>query len=311
MDLMQINPIEVPIIHEEPVAGLISTLALEPAGDELIGRSLPQVFSHVYGGQVIAQAMLAAAAVVRPDRVNNPHSLHVKFLRAGETDQPISYEPLVVHGGKSFESVQVTARQGDREMMVMFVSFQREQEGPAFSPAAPEVPGPDGLRSNLEVFRLVDNPVSKFLGKSTVFEARHIDGNVYVRTQPAGAHRIWIRPRTQVEVSQVVGRAMLAYAVDQLVSEPLLRASGLSWSSPGLLLASLDHAMWFHRDFDVNQWVLLDLSCQFAGGARGLSAGRIFTQDGELIASLSQEAMIRVVSEGGTWSFDGRGIPQD
>ncbi|MBV7363966.1 thioesterase family protein [Actinomycetaceae bacterium TAE3-ERU4] len=304
----------IPTVYDEPFSSLFNVLNLSSSRDAsdqevLTGGSLPQLFSHVYGGQVIAQAILAAATKASPSRVANPHSIHVNFMRAGDTQKSIFFNVSCLHRGRSFESFQVIASQEEKELMTLLVSFQEVQPGPTYEVTNPQVSPPNGIVSNLDIFRLVDNPVAKFLGRTSCFEVRHVDGDLYTTTRRPGPHRVWIKPRVCLpEISQIVSRALLAYVVDQLISEPLLRSLGLCWTTPGLALASLDHAMWFHHDVNINDWHLIDLSCAFAGGSRGLSQGKIYNSEGTLVSSLAQEAMVRIADNAGKWAFDGKGI---
>ncbi|OKL48794.1 hypothetical protein BSR29_02750 [Boudabousia liubingyangii] len=305
-------PIPVPEFYTEPLAGVLNALRLRPLEDNsLSGESLPQVFSHIYGGQLLAQGALAAAALIDEDRQDNLYSLHTSFLRAGSTEAPIELRPTLLHQGRSFSTVQANAWQNERHLMQLNASFQVPEKGLEFPGATPpEVPGPEGLTSNLEIFALIDNPVAKFLGRTSAFEVRHVDGDLYGNPRPGNDHRIWIRPRTALPVMrQVVHRAMLAYVLDQLMMEPMLRKHRLSWATDGLALASLDHAMWFHENLDINDWHLLVFSSPHSSGALGLSQVEIFNRSGDLLASATQQAMIRIINDGGRWAFDGRGIP--
>ena len=268
------TPLPVPTISTEPVASVLRILSLKENGeDSFIARSLPQV-RRVYGGQVLAQGLLAASATVPEGRL--PHSLHAYFVRGGDPESPFTLD--------------VTS----------------------YSPSAPQVPPADECRSAFEIFRLMDHPVGKFLGKTAAFDVRHIGQSLYTKADPQRepAQRLWMKPRARVpeEASQYVHRALLTYVVDQVMLEPALRTLGLSWMSPGLVAASLDHAMWFHHDVDINEWILFDQRCTQIVSGRVLVECSIFSQHGTLLAHATQEAMLRIPSEGHTSSHWGFGV---
>lgn len=306
--------IEVPQLDQEPVASVLRVLQLTPrsalAGFDatFAGRSLPQA-RRIYGGQVVAQALLAAAATIAdPDRL--PHSLHAYFLRGGDPSGPLDFNVLTLRDGGSFSARSVTAQQKDRELLVMNASFHAAEDGLQTQAEPPEVVGPDRADSALALFRDLDHPVAKFLGKTAAFDVRHVQKSLYVGPAPARetTQQLWMKPRTPIRgASQVVERALLAYVVDQVMLEPSLRSVGLHWSTPGMSLASLDHAMWFHRDVDINDWLLFDGNSVSVGGGRAKADIRIFSRSGELVASAAQEGMVRVPApgekQGGRWTF--------
>lgn len=304
------HPIDVPVISEEPVASVLRVLGLREIGEDLFeALSLPQV-RRVYGGQVIAQSLIAAQATLAdPGRL--PHSLHAYFLRGGDPDAPFQLQAERLRDGRSFSDRRVTCRQEDREIFSMLASFQRAEHGLSFAVRPPDVPRPDDLPSALELFRSMDHPAGRFLGKTAAFDVRHVQHEVYTRVDRERSPRqqLWMRPRARIPAGalQAVHRALAAYAIDQVMMEPALRQLGLCWMTPEMSAASLDHAMWFHRDLDINEWLLYDGSCSQAGGGRALTSCRVFSEDGELVAEASQQAMIRIPMDGregsGNWSF--------
>ena len=303
------QPIPVSLISEEPVASVLRVLALEESGDDLFtGCCLPQV-RRVYGGQVLAQSLLAASATVPEGRL--PHSFHAYFVRGGNPDEVFSLQVTRVLDGRSFTNRQVTCSQDGREILTMNVSFQVTEDGPLFTSTPPEVPTPESLPSVLEIFRTMDHPVGRFLGKTAAFDVRHVGQHLYMSPDPvpSSTQQLWMRPRFPIPdaSSQYVHRAMAAYVVDQIMMEPAMRALGLSWMTPGMVAASLDHAMYFHRDIDINQWLLFDQSCSHVSNGRALTRVRIFTPEGTLVAEAQQQMMLRIPTaegEGSTrWSF--------
>ncbi len=305
------EPLSIPLTDEEPVASVLRTLQLTPLGnDRFTALSLPQV-RRVYGGQVLAQGLLAAAATV-PDRKRLPHSLHAYFLRGGDPELPFDIEVARLRDGRSFSNRRCVAIQDGREISSMTTSFQVVEDGLSSTPPPPTVPDPHDLPSALELFRTLDHPVAKFLGKTAAFDVRHVQGSLYTGPDPKQRHtqELWMKIRSPIApgTAQVIQRALLAYVVDQVMLEPALRATGLSWLTPGLSLASLDHAMWFHADVDINEWLLFAGRADAVGGGRAKAGVDIFNPRGDLIATASQEGMVRIPTSGHTpssrWSFD-------
>lgn len=300
------QPIEVPEVHTEPVSSVMRILQLqqtpedplEDNGDEdsFYGRSLPQT-RRIYGGQVIAQGLLAAAATVE-DKTRLPNSLHAYFLRGGKPEDTIRFDVNRLRDGRSFSSRQVTAWQDERELLTMTSSFHANEEGPESQYLMPQVPAPENLDSALELFRTMDHPVAKFLGKTAAFDVRHVQDSLYTEPAPelGTTQEIWMKPRAELpkDMSQAVQRALLAYVVDQVMLEPSLRSVGLTWSTPGMSLASLDHAMWFHRDVPINEWLLFAGRSNAVRGSRAKSEISIYRRSGDLIATAAQEGMVRV-----------------
>lgn len=303
-------PIPVPTIDSEPVASVLRILGMRSLGeDRFEAHSLPQV-RRVYGGQVVAQGLLAEAATV-PDSQRLPHSLHATFLRGGDPAASFELSVSRLRDGRSFSNRRVVATQGEREIFTMVSSFQAAEAGLAFSPSVPEVPEPETLESALELFRTMDHPVGKFLGKTAAFDVRHVQPSLYTGSDPArsGSQQLWMKIRARVpeETSQVVHRALLAYVIDQVMLEPALRAVGLSWMTSGLSLASLDHSMWFHSDVNINDWLLFCGQVDTVGGGRAKADTTVFDRSGTTLATASQEGMIRVATPqraaGSRWGF--------
>ena len=304
------RPVDLPVSTDEPVASVLRSLQLTETGDDTFRAfSLPQV-RRVYGGQVIAQSLLAAAATF-DEASRLPHSLHAYFMRGGNPAEPFDIVVERLRDGRSFSDRRITCSQDDRDIFAMIASFQTSEHGLSFSVDAPEVPGPEDLTSALEFFRTMDHPVGRFLGKTAAFDVRHVQPNLYTGPDRNRSNRqqLWMAPRSEVPTSatQVVHRALLAYVIDQVMFEPAMRATGLSWMTPGMSAASLDHAMWFHRDVDINEWLLYDGTCSEVGSGRALCRASVFTRDGVLVAEATQQGMLRVPMEGregsGQWGF--------
>ena len=284
----------------DPTAPVLDILRLEAdpgTPDQFTGRSLPQPSGRVFGGQVLAQSLLAAGATVPDGRL--PHSLHGYFLRAGDVREPITFAVERLRDGRSFTARRTHAIQGGQAILSMIASFQDEQDGIDYADPMPlDVPPPEDVPSALDVLGGIDHPVAKFWTQEAAFDVRHVNGQIYLGPQPdvTGEQQVWFKALGPVPDDQLLHRALLAYACDQVMLEPILRRSGKSWVTPGLSIASLDHAMWWHRDVRVDDWLLYVQSSPSAQGGRGLGTARVFRRDGTLVASVGQEGMVRFPS---------------
>lgn len=284
---------------QTPLTAALAALELERTGpDSFVGISLPHLSKRVYGGQVLAQSLVAAARTVDDAGLPEqrlPHSVHGYFLRSGDLDEPIVFEVERLRDGGSFSARRTHAIQRGRPILSMITSFQAEQEGMEHAEEAPPVPGPDDVDSVLEFLGGIDHPAATFLRRNSAVDIRHVDGHVHMPGDAAAqAHQaLWMRPLGTVPDDQLLLRAFLTYACDQVLLEPVLRRHELTWVHPGLNVASLDHAMWWHRDVPADQWWLFVQESPSAQGGRGLGLARVFTQSGTLIATIAQEGMVR------------------
>ncbi|WP_084106175.1 acyl-CoA thioesterase II [Demequina sp. NBRC 110056] len=281
---------------DQAVASGMAVLDLRRLGDnEFEGDSLPMPRGRVYGGQVLAQALLSAGLTVDEDR--HMHSMHGYFLRPGDASRPIRFEVEVLRDGKSFSARRTHAFQDEKPILSMIASFQLDQDGPEHAVTMPEVPGPDEVQSPIDILApLEGDPRADYWLKRTAFDLRPVEGSVLFQPDPRPKQyqTTWVRTRRPVEVSDLVHRALLAYACDQVMLEPLLRRHGASWRTKGLNFASLDHAMWWHRPARADEWLLYVQDAPTAQGGRGLGGAWIFSEDGRLVASASQEGMFRL-----------------
>jgi len=279
----------------DSVDSLLAALDLTREGpDSFTGHSLPQLNGRVYGGQVLAQAILAAGRTLEADRL--PHSMHGYFLRPGRLEEPISFEIERMRDGRSFSARRCHAIQGGKPILSMIASFQEDQPGFEFADDMPEVPAPDAVTSAHDELGDIDHPAARFWVSQTAFDVRHVGGSLFLTPAEIaeGKQAVWLRARRRVDADQLRQRALLVYACDMFMLEPALRRGGLSWRTEGLSMASLDHAMWWHRDVDVNEWLLFAQTSPSAQGGRALGAARVYSADGRLVASIGQEGMIRV-----------------
>lgn len=283
----------------DPLLTVLDVLDLETVdADTFVGGSLRKPGGRVFGGQVLAQSLLAAARTVEDDRL--PHSVHGYFLRAGDVELPITFSVERLRDGRSFTARRTHALQAGVPILSMTTSFQVEQPGVEHSDSPPHAaPEPEDVRSALEVLAPVDHPVAAFWTQASAFDLRHVEDSIYLTPAPERTDRqmVWMKARGPVPDDQVLHRALLAYACDQVMLEPVLRRHGASWASRGLSIASLDHAMWWHRPARVDEWLLYVQSAPSAQGGRGLGAARVYRQDGALVATIAQEGMVRLPLE--------------
>lgn len=283
----------------DPLLTVLDVLDLETVdADTFVGGSLRKPGGRVFGGQVLAQSLLAAARTVEDDRL--PHSVHGYFLRAGDVELPITFAVERLRDGRSFTARRTHALQAGVPILSMTTSFQVEQPGVEHSDSPPQAaPEPEDVRSALEVLAPIDHPVAAFWTQASAFDLRHVEDSIYLTPAAERTDRqmVWMKARGPVPDDQVLHRALLAYACDQVMLEPVLRRHGASWATRGLSIASLDHAMWWHRPARVDEWLLYVQSAPSAQGGRGLGAARVYRQDGALVATIAQEGMVRLPLE--------------
>jgi acyl-CoA thioesterase-2 len=279
------------------LADLLQLLKLERVEDRIFrGESRDLGGARVFGGQVLGQALTAASYTVDGRDV---HSLHAYFLVAGDVDAPIVYEVDVARDGRSFSNRRVVAIQHGQPIFNMTVSFQVPERGLEHSAAMPQVPGPDGLPDARElpeeIVAKIPEKMRRFLTHERPFHVRPVEPIQIVAPKPAPPVRhIWIKTVDTLPDDPDLHRNVLAYVSDyQLVSTATL-PHGIHFAEGNVQMASLDHAMWFHRPFRMDEWLLYVMESPNASGGRGLALGKFFTRDGRLVASTAQEGVIRV-----------------
>jgi acyl-CoA thioesterase-2 len=284
----------------DPLSGLLAALDLTDTGartseDIFTGPSQWMPLGRVFGGQVLAQSLIAAQRTIGEDR--SVHSMHGYFLRPGKVDQPITFSVDRIHDGRSFSTRRTQAYQSGEPILSMIASFQDHDEGLNHQVDMPsDIPAPESLPSVAESIGDIDHAVAKFWATERPFDMRHVPSPIYLTVEGAHvAHQaVWIKAIGRLPDDPRLHAAALAYASDYSILEPILRRHGLPWVTPGLKAASLDHAMWFHRFGRVDEWMLYTQESPTAIGGRGLSLGRIFSREGVLLASVAQEGMVRV-----------------
>lgn len=279
-----------------------TTLNLEKI-EQLIfrGVSPKNGWQRVFGGQVIGQALVAARQTVKAMDFDNDrytHSLHGYFLRGGDPTVPIVYEVDPVRDGKSFSTRRVVAIQHGHAIFSMIASFQKTEPGLAHQIDMPNVPLPDDLPSEAELkAKYMDNlpkPIQAYWSRERPIEMRHVNPRYLKESAPAEPlQNVWFRASSKLPDNVDIHQAVLAFASDFSLLDTSLIAHGTSIFDPTMQVASLDHAIWFHRPFKADEWLLYNQDSPSSSGARGFNRGSIFNLQGQLIASTAQEGLIR------------------
>lgn len=280
----------------QAVTELLDVLDLETLEVNLFrGRSPQDRWQRVFGGHVIGQALLAACRTVE-DR--QPHSLHGYFLLGGDPRVPIIYEVDRIRDGRSFTTRRVLAIQHGRAIFSLTASFQVEEAGFEHSALMPDVPPPEDLPDEAEIragaFPSMPEPVRAYFERERPIELRLVDHARPPLSRPhEGLFRVWIRTTGPLPDDAAIHRCVLAYASDYTLLDTSLVPHGRSVTEDSIQAASLDHALWFHRPFRADEWLLYAQESPSASGARGFSRGLVFDRGGKLVASVAQEGLIR------------------
>lgn len=278
---------------------LLSRLDLKEMGDDVFLGTSPQAgLQRVFGGLVVAQALVAASRTVigRP-----PHSLHSYFLLPGDPVKPIRYEVERLRDGGSFSARRCVAKQDDKTIFILTASFHNEEEGLDYAPDMPEAPKPDVLPKLERLAAILGNKlpegVTRYLQRDRPVELRLVDpGRFSPRPtdQPRRTgQRIWLRAKGALPDDPAVHRAFLAFLSDMTLLDVSLVPHDRSLFEGKMQAASLDHSIWFHRPFRADEWMLYDEEAQSTQRARGLCRGRLYALSGELIATVMQEGLIK------------------
>lgn len=285
------------------VEALLETLDLERLELNLFRGTSPQVgWQRVFGGQVIGQALVAAIRTVDPLRI--AHSLHGYFMRPGDPHVPIIYEVARDRDGGSFSTRRVIAIQHGEPIFSMSASFHRPEPGLDHQLAMPAVPGPEKLASEQDLLAAAsaEMPASlkRYLERDRPIELRPCEPEHYLNPGAAAgqtSQNVWIRARGRMPADRLLNQCVLAYATDMTLLDTALVPHGRHIFDAQIMAASLDHAVWFHRDFDMGDWLLYAQDTPSASGACGFNRGLIFARDGRLVASTAQEGLIRLRRE--------------
>lgn len=271
----------------ESLDDLVELLDLEMIDVDLFrGRQPETSAQRVFGGQVLGQALAAASRTVDPER--QVHSLHGYFLRPGDTAVPIVYRPEPTRDGRTFSSRRVVASQNGKPIFYMSASYQRPERGLDHADPMPdELVPPDKAPTLASVFEAASGRKAEDWNK----EWAALD----VRLAGVTGRRYWIRAAGKLPDDPALHACVLAYASDLTLLGASLLPHGIIIGDRRIQPASIDHALWFHREFRADEWLLYDQASPSASGARGFATGRLFTEDGRLIASVAQEGLIRAI----------------
>ncbi|MEH3075649.1 MAG: acyl-CoA thioesterase II [Quadrisphaera sp.] len=289
----------------EGLAGLLRVLDLTPSGvdssgqDLFTGENQRSPHGRVFGGQVLGQSVVAATRTVDPAR--SVHSMHGYFLRPGDPSTPITFAVERLRDGGSFSARRVHAIQHGQPILSMIASFQEAQDGVDHAEPAPEVPAPEELPSIGDLVGGLDHPFARYWAQERPVDVRHVGGAIYLPSAPGhrdddgdGSQAVWLRVAGPLPQDQALHRAVLAWASDVTILEPVLRRHGAAWATPGGRVASLDHALWWHRPVSADAWMLFVQETPSASGARGLGLARVYDRAGTLVATVAQEGMTRL-----------------
>ncbi|MAH10709.1 MAG: acyl-CoA thioesterase II [Acidimicrobiaceae bacterium] len=279
-------------MSQHHVNALIDLLDLEPIEVNIFrGVNPDEERQRIFGGQVAGQALVAAARTVDDDRA--VHSLHAYFLRPGDPNVPVLYEVDRIRDGRSFTTRRVAAIQHGRAIFHMSASFHIAEPGFDHLDEMPDVPEPDGLPTRQERFAAAG--IEDTYGPSAL-DVRYITNDPFNRLEALPpTQRVWFRANGDLPDGQVLHTCLLTYASDMTLLDTTLLPHGSGATDRSVMMASLDHAMWFHGSFRADEWLLYDQHTPAASGARGLATGRVFTQHGRLVANVVQEGLIRRV----------------
>ncbi len=268
----------------------------EVVQDRYLGQCIDLGWGRLFGGHVLGQALHACSRTVREPWL--PHSLHAYFLRPGAVDAPILYEVDRIRDGSSFATRRVVARQKGEVILNLAASFHRDEEGFSHQLEMPDVPPPEDLSSEVELRRAVADRIPKefrdlWMSERPI-EMRPVEPVSFFRPEPHQPQRhAWIRATHPVPDDDVIQRCLLAYASDFALLSTALLPHGVTFLNRGMQVASLDHAMWFHRSFRVDDWLLYAMDSPSASGALGFTRGSIFDREGRQVASVAQQGLIR------------------
>ncbi|MGB0894479.1 MAG: acyl-CoA thioesterase II [Parashewanella sp.] len=278
--------------------GLLSLLTLEQIEQGLFrGQSQDIGFGHLFGGQVMGQALYAAKQTVPLTRT--VHSLHSYFLRAGDEKLPIVYDVENMRDGGSFSARRVKAIQNGRPIFYMTCSFQEPEQGLSHQSEMPNVKGPEGLMNQQELAmtlrdRIPQAILNKFMEDAPI-EMRLVDPtNPIMPQEKEPIRHVWIRANGKMPSDPRVHRYLLAYASDFNFLVTAAQPHGVSFLTPGMKMATIDHSMWFHRPFNLDDWLLFSIESPNANGGRGFVQGKFYDQQGVLVASATQEGLMRM-----------------
>lgn len=273
-------------------------LDLETIGEDVfVSKHKNEGWRQIFGGQVLAQALLSASRTVPSER--QPHSLHAYFLRPGDMKEKISFHVDRLRDGKSFNTRRVTAMQHGAAILNLATSFQVAETGLSHQIPMPEVPAPEDCLTRAQLAEKYQDSIPAEMraraSRPFAIDMRPVEPENFMHpVKGAPIRRVWIRLNESLPKDYPWHMHMLAYASDMTLLETSLRPHGVSMFTPNLQIASLDHSMWFHRPLRMDQWMLYAQDSPSSSASRGFSRGSIFSRSGELLVSVAQEGLIRM-----------------
>jgi acyl-CoA thioesterase-2 len=283
---------------QDAVDRLLGLLDLEELEVNVFrGRSPQEKRQRVFGGQVAGQALVAAGRTVERGVC---HSLHAYFLRPGDVRKPILYHVNRIRDGRTFTTRRVDAIQHGQAIFILHASFQPAEDGPSHQIDMPEAPPPESLASFEERIAKVRDrlppDVLEWATRERPIDTRPVNpGNPFAPTKRPPRQLVWIRAAGHLPDDLLVHQCVVAYASDMTLLDTATMPHAIAWNDPSYVMASLDHAMWFHRPFRADEWLLYAQESPAAAGARGFTTGNLFTRDGQLVCSVAQEGLIRPI----------------
>ena len=285
-----------PEFGQVAVDGLVRLLDLEKIEKDIYRGSSPKsALPRVFGGQVAGQALVATGRTVPHER--QVHSLHSYFIRAGDPQVPIVYEVERIRDGYSFSTRRVTAVQNGKAIFTLSASFQLEQSGIEHQSTMPDAPPPESLPTLEQRYRDAPGAAAVFRSMPRPIDLRYVDDPSWQQRRSGprdGLNRVWMRANGRLPDHPLVHVCVLTFASDLTLLDTVLARHGLALGLDAVTMASLDHAMWFHRSFRADEWFLYASKSPAAAGSRGLATGRFYARDGTQLASVVQEGMIRL-----------------
>jgi acyl-CoA thioesterase II len=281
----------------ESLKELLDLLDLEQIEVNIFrGRSPEERQQRVFGGQVAGQALVAAGRTVPDDR--HVHSLHAYFIRPGDPSVPIVYTVDRVRDGRSFTTRRVSAIQHGKTIFTLSASFQILEDGPEHQSPMPDVPGPETLPTFQDRLEKLFGPIDDAWYRKRPVDLRHVTPLTWEAAKDESMSgpesKVWLRVDGDLPDDPLLHVCLMTYASDMTLLDTVLLNHGLAWGDKRTMGASLDHAMWFHRPFRADRWLLYAQDTPNASGARGLARGEVFTETGELVVSVVQEGLVRV-----------------
>ncbi|WP_245649802.1 acyl-CoA thioesterase [Nocardia shimofusensis] len=283
-------------VPEEPsdleiLLGLLELDEAEP--DVFIGHHPDKVWSRTFGGQLVAQGIMAAGRTAGERTI---HAVNAHFVRGGDPKQPIEYRVERHRDGRAFANRTVTALQDDQELFVMLAAFQEYGKGLEHSHALPEVPDPETLPRVEASFQGFEDKLEMFIKAPRPIDMRYTNDPAWILKgtgERLNHNRVWMRTDGALPDDPLIHVAALGYSSDTTVLDSILTTHGLSWGLDRIVAATVNHSIWFHRPFRFDDWALYATESPVAAGSRGLATGRFYSRAGELLATTVQEGMIR------------------